>query len=183
MKKIMTVSIAICLSAILFCGCSSENKESDNTQDSIALEVMFPLDMPDIDITIPDSYQVTSTESNSTVYVKDDASIIVNEDSLADSNTTLEQYVEYAISTYETYSDKVEVLSNESINAKDTDGTLLEFIYSLETENGIFSKYCMTAFFADGDKVYLVTCKADTDTYTSYREEFLNVVESVKIKQ
>lgn len=179
MNKIITAAAALCIAAACFAGCSDKKSEAD---DSSIIEVMVPLEMPDINISIPEDFEETSTESNETVYVRDDASIIVNSDVFTEAYDTPEEYVEYAIETYKTYSDEFEIISREKINAADNEGELLEFTYSLNTDNGVFSKYCMVAYFSDGEKMYLVTCKADVDTYMGYREDFLCVIASVMLK-
>ncbi len=73
----------------------------------------------------------------------------------------------------------MEILGREKYGEN---GELLEYIYKLNTDNGVFSKYCMVGFFTDGEQLYLVSCKADTDTYTEYRDEFLDVMASVALK-
>ncbi len=56
------------------------NVSTEPTTETATMEVIIPLEMPDIDISIPAGYQETSTENNSVVYIKDDASIILNSD-------------------------------------------------------------------------------------------------------
>lgn len=182
MKKIFAVLSALCITVSCFAGCLDKKENSASSDDSSIIEIMIPLEMPDMNISIPEDYAETSTDSNNTVYIKDDASIIVNSDVFTDSYGTVGEYVEFALETYKTYSDSVEILAQEKKTVAGTGGELLEFIYSLNTENGVFSKYCMVAYFSDGEKMYLVTCKADTDTYESYREEFLSVIDSVSFK-
>lgn len=178
MKKILTLLAAFGLLVACLSGCGGKKADSSETDESSIMEIIIPLEMPDIDISIPEDYEETSTENNSTVYIKNDASIIVNSDVFTDNYKTLDEYVEYAASTYSSFSDGLEILSREERN----NGRLMEFIYSLESENGVFSKYCMTAYFTDGEQLYLVTCKADVDTYENYRDEFLNVIDSVRLK-
>lgn len=178
MKKILTLLAASGLLLACLSGCGNRKGESSGTDESSMIEVIIPLEMPDIDISIPKDYAETSTENNSTVYIKNDASIIVNSDVFTDNYKTLDEYVEYADETYRSVADELQILSREERN----DGKLLEFIYSFNSENGVFSKYCMTAYFTDGEQLYLVTCKADVGTYESYREEFLSVIDSVKLK-
>lgn len=182
MKRIFAVLSALCMTAFCFAGCFEKKEDSALSDDSSVIEIMIPLEMPDINISIPEDYEETSTDSNDTVYVKDDASIIVNSDIFTDSYGTVSEYAAFALETYKTYSDSVEIIAQEQKTVAATDGELLEFIYSLNTENGVFSKYCMVAYFSDGEKMYLVTCKADTDTYESYREEFISVINSVSFK-
>jgi hypothetical protein len=172
--------ILLCIAtALMLCAVSCGEKQSESqTDDESSIEtVMIPLEMPDIDISIPEDYEETSTENNSTVYVRNDASIIVNSDEFTEEYQTLDEYVSYAESIYRTYSDNVEILGNDERNG----GHITEFIYSLNSENGVFSKYCMVAYFTDGEKIYIVTCKADSDTYSDYRDEFLDVIDSVNI--
>lgn len=182
MKKLIAAAAALCMAITCFVGCSDKKDNSASSDESSIIEVMIPLEMPDINISVPEDYEETSTDSNDTVYIKNDASIIVNSDVFTEAYGTTEEYVEFAIETYKTYSDEVEILSHEKTEIADADGELLEFIYSLNTENGVFSKYCMVGYFSDGEKMYLVTCKADADKYEGYREEFLKVIDSVSFK-
>lgn len=138
----------------------------------------MPLEMPDIDISIPEGYEETSTDSNEKVYIKNDASIIVNSDVFTENYKTLDEYISYAEDTFRQYSDDFELLESYERNS----GKIMEFIYSLNSGSGTFSKYCMTAYFTDNEKIYLITCKADTDTYQNYRDEFIGVADSVKLK-
>lgn len=172
----------MCLLIAGTAGCKDKEKDkaskSSVADESSIMEVMVPLQMPDIDISIPDDYEKTSTDSNNVVYIKNDASIIVNSDNFRENCDTVREYVDFAVESYKKYSDELEILSRESLG----EGELLEFIYSINTDNGVFSKYCMVAFYTDDEKMYLVTCKADTDTYVNYRNEFIAVAESVKLK-
>lgn len=181
MKKFIAALTALCMSAACYAGCSGKNEKAQ-TEESSRHEVMIPLEMPDINISIPDSYEETSTESNDTVYIKNDASVIVNSDVFTERYNTVEEYMDYAVESYRTYSDEFEILAKEKKKIADTDGELLEFIYRLNTDNGVFSKYCMVAYFSDGEKMYLVTCKADENTFNDYREEFLSIISSVSFE-
>lgn len=178
MKRIMALLAAASVLLTGLAGCKDKESSSSEPAESSMLEVMIPLEMPDIEITIPESYEMTSTQSNNTVYIKEDASVIINSDVFTDEYKTLDEYVEFAKETYRTYANEVEFLSEErSSDSK----TVIEYVYSLYSENGVFKKYCMVGFFTDGEKIYLVTCKADEDTYEGYREEFLDIIGSVSV--
>ena len=72
MKKTFALIMALMMSVSAFTGCKNK-EESSSEEESSILEVMIPLEMPDIEIEIPDSYEITSTQNNNTVYVKEDA--------------------------------------------------------------------------------------------------------------
>ena len=175
MKKAIAGIMALVMAAAGLSGCSDKEKK---TEESSIPEVMIPLEMPDIDIEIPEDYEMTSTQSNNTVYVKKDASVIVNSDVFTEAHKTIDAYVNFAEGTYREYSDRMEIISKEK---RSENCIVLEYVYSLVTVDGVFSKYNMVGFFTDGEQVYLVTCKADEATYESYREEFAGIIDSVNV--
>ncbi len=181
MKKTAILLAALILSSSCFAGCKEKSDKA--SESSSMLEVMKPLEMPDVDITIPETYEKSSTASNDTVFIRDDASVIVNEDVFNENYSTLDEYVNFAIDTYKMFSSTVEILVDESITVDGLNGRIVEYIYTLETENGTFSKYCMTTFFTDDEKIYLITCKADSDKYEGYHEEFMGIVNSFALKK
>lgn len=181
MKRSIAFITALILSAGCLVSCGKKKEESAAYNDSLP-EVVMPLQMPDVNIAIPEKYEKKSTDSNDTVFVYNDASIIVNSDKFKDDCNTLDAYVERAIDIYKKCSDDIEFLKNEPITAVNIDGKLVEYIYTLNTDNGSFKKYVMAAFFSDEEKVYLITCKADPDNYQSYHEEFIDVVKSFGFK-
>lgn len=173
MKKLLTFLIPAVLAAMCLTGCSGK---SDSVSESSSIpEVKKQLQMPDVEIDIPDSYEKSSTENNEIVYLKDDISVIVNEDVFTEGYKTKEEYIAHAKDVYAQYSDTLEILGESELKADGITGTVLEYIYTLKTDSGLFSKYCMTVFFTDGEKMYLVTFKADSDKYENYREEFLDI--------
>lgn len=173
-KSVLLVTLLMLISCV--CGCNG--KKNDSVSESSMPEIMKKLEMPDVDISVPADYESSSTDSNETVFVKNDASIIINSDEFTEQYKTLDEYVDFAIETYKAYTDETEILVNDKISANGCDGRMLEYTYKLNTGNGIFSKYCMTAFFSDSDQIYLVTCKSDVDTYENYHSEFLSIVNS-----
>lgn len=183
MRKFYLFTLAVTVAITVLCGCSDKkSSSSSNEAESSISEIMIPLQMPDINVSVPETYEKTSTESNSTVYIKDNASIIVNEDSYTDQYKNIDEYVNFAVETYEKYSDEYEEINRETMTVGDINIELLEYTYSLNTDNGKFSKSCMTAFFTDDEKIYLVTCKDDNESYSSNRDEFLDIVKSISFK-
>ena len=180
MKRTAALIAAIMLVLSCFSGCGG--KERSASESSLP-EVMKKLKAPDITIEIPGSYETTSTDSNKTVYVKDDASIIVNSDKLPENCDGLDSYVDYALKTYTEYSDNIEILKNEPVDANGNIGNVLEYVYTINSENGAFSKYCMVGFFIGDEQIYLITCKADPDNADKYRDEFTSVVQSFDLKE
>ncbi len=179
MNKVFTAFIACCVAVCSLSGCNGKKEDSNSQDNSSITEVMIPLEMPDIQISIPEDYQETSTDRNEKVYIKNDASIIVNSDSFTENYKTLDEYISFAEKTFKQYSDDFELLDRQERN----NGKIIEYIYCLYTENGTFSKYCMTSFFTDGKQIYLITCKADSDKYQNYRDEFLGVTDSINCNQ
>lgn len=175
------------LSVLIFmlCGCSSENPQSSAEVSQETTEtILIPLYEPEIDFYIPSDFQRTSTENNQTAYICSDASIIVNEDFQPENVTGLNSYVTYSEELYKAFTDKYEVLSRKETNINGLDAILLEFVYELDGENGTLSKTCLVGFYLEEQpsiqRFYIVTCKADTENYDSYKNEFLKTVQSVK---
>ncbi len=183
MKKALIYITALLLSVSCLAGCKDKDNKGSESSESSMLEVMKPLEMPDVDITIPEGYEKSSTQSNDTVFIKNDASVIVNEDVYTENYSTLDEYVAFAIDTYKMFSSTVEILVDDEITVDGLDGRIVEYIYTLDTENGTFSKYCMTVFLTDGEKLYLITCKADSDKYQGYHDEFMGIVNGFALKK
>lgn len=178
MKKIIVFLSCCALTTCLF-SCSKDEKSKNAENESSILEVMIPLEKPDVNIDIPKDYSETSTESNSTVYIKEDASIIINGDEFTDEYKNIDEYKEYAKKIFSEVSDEMEIKSEETISAGSINVRLLEYTYGINTNDGKFTKACMVAFFTDDEKPYIITCKSDVDTYESYRSEFVDIIKSI----
>lgn len=180
MKKSTAAVLALLLMLSCFSGCGNKNKAS--SEESKMHEIMIPLKMPDVDISIPSSYEESSTDSNQTVYVKDDASVIINSDKFSDKYKNFDEYVAYALEAYSSYSDDIKFLRDEPVSINGVNGRIIEYIYTLNTNDGKFEKYCMSVFLDGTEQIYLITCKCDPEKNESYHDEFMDIAESFKLK-
>lgn len=188
MKKLYALLI---VSLFILGGCSDNKSENasqnsaDSTQPS-TVEVLIPLYEPDVQYSVPYGFERTSTQSNQTAYLKDDASVIINEDFLTQDTMSLKAYVEYSEELYMKSTDKYEVISREDLSINGFELKILEFVYELNGENGTLSKTCMVGFYSDtennSDKIYVVTCKADTENYSTYKDDFMKTIKSIRAK-
>jgi hypothetical protein len=132
-------------------------------------------------VSVPEDYVETSSQYIDKYYTKDDsASIIVTKDS--NSYSTIQQYYDNAMVQYTKLFDGVNTISSESVNYKNLyDGVLAEFSYQVVSEDSTIDMTCYTEYLAVGNTVYIVTCSAPTDTYATYRDEFISTVQSIMV--
>lgn len=179
MRKLYILPALISVLIFMLCGCETvPNTSSGNS------EIMLPLSEPDIDFSIPDSFSVTSTESNNNAYICDNASIIVNEDYLSESVSSLTAYVTYSKELYQSITDKYTEINQEELNINGLEGIVTEFDYEINGENDVLSMSCIVGFFNDPINkpatVYVITCKSDSESYPDFRDSFIDTIRSVK---
>lgn len=182
MKKLYVIPALISVLIFMLCGCEIvPNTSSSNS------EIMLPLFEPDIEFSIPDSFSATSTESNSTAYICDNASIIVNEDYLSESVPSLNAYVTYSKELYQSVADKYTEINQENIDINGLKGIVTEFDYEINGKKDTLSMSCIVGFFNDPinkpSTVYIITCKSDSESYPDFRDDFINTIRSVKPNQ
>ena len=134
MNKVFTAFIACCVAVCSLSGCNGKKEDSNSQDNSSITEVMIPLEMPDIQISIPEDYQETSTDRNEKVYIKNDASIIVNSDSFTENYKTLDDYISFAEKTFKQYSDDFEILDEFDQNNFEVCGNIFDNPELLEVE-------------------------------------------------
>jgi len=183
MKKFFIIPALLSVLIFMLCGCDTVPNTSSGTS-----EIMIPLFEPDIDFSIPESFSQTSTENNNTAYICENASIIVNEDKLTESVPTLSAYATYSKETYQKITDSFEIISedkNQNINGLDS--TVIEFNYGINDENDTLSMTCMVGFYCDPinrpGKIFIVTCKSDSESYPDYKDDFFKTIKSVNLNQ
>lgn len=175
MKNRMLALLAAGL--FLLNGCSSSGTESIEPDETLVVYQALPL--PEIYLDIPERFETTSSQYYEEYYIFEDASIIVTED----TNGPFFSAYEYSIGAlvqYQEIAHTLEVVSQEMLSGKNCDVQLLEFNYTLGEDDSIRMS-CMTGFIADGNSMYLITCKSNTGTYEEYREDFLYVLRSAMI--
>lgn len=176
MKRLLLIlaAMALCLT-----GCSTSGTESDSVPaETVAVYQALPL--PDLYIEVPDGYQTTSSEFYEEYYVKDDASIIVTEDTSGAPYTSSKDYSITALSQYRSMTHSLELIGDDQVMAGSYGVAILEFRYTLdEKDEKWFTS--MVGYMTDGNSMFILTCKSNSETYDSHREEFLSVLRSPAI--
>lgn len=171
MKKCLAGLAAV----LLLTGCS----ESAGTSSPAETRVVYKaLPLPELYLEIPEDYTVTSSDFYEEYYVKDDASIIITED----TKGPFQSAYDYSISALVQYQDvtkELEVLGTELVQNDAVGVQILEFTYTMGNGDAAITKTSMAGYCTDSQTMYIITCKSDVDTYEAHREEFLNVMRSV----
>lgn len=183
MKKFPLIPALLSVLIFMLCGCETVPSFSGKSEVS---EIMIPLSQPDLEFSVPQSFSETSTENNNTAYICDTASIIINEDKLNELVPNLTEYVKYSKELYRSATDKYTQISEEETVINGLDAVITEFVYEINGTSGILSMQCIVGFLYDSSeddkKVYVVTCKSDSESYPDYRNGFINTIKSIKLK-
>ncbi|MDE5945862.1 MAG: hypothetical protein K2G63_00945 [Oscillospiraceae bacterium] len=183
MKKFPVITALLSVLIFMLCGCETVPSFSGKSEVS---EIMIPLSQPDLEFSIPQSFSETSTENNNKAYIFNNASIIINEDKLNEAVPNLTEYVKYSKELYRSATDKYTQISEEETTVNGLDAVITEFVYEINGESDILSMQCIVGFLYDAsenpEKVYIVTCKSDSESYPNYKQGFLNTINSVKLK-
>ncbi len=173
MKKILAFLMAF---AVLLTGCTLSGKESSESEPEKNIYKALP--MPELYLEIPEDYTVTSSDFFEEYYVKDDASIIVTEDT-AGPFENLHDYTITALVKYQEMASELEVLHQDKIETRAAAVEYLEFTYTIGEGEDAVSRTTMVGYCTDTQSMYIITCKCDVETYDQHREEFLQVLSSV----
>lgn len=166
---------ALCIgAAVLLSGCG---KEGTQNSEAAEIPVYQALPLPVLKLDIPETFSETSSEFYEKYYICNDASIIITEDTEGPF-TSAYDYSISALRQYQETASTVEVLSQEVVIAKNCDVQVLEFRYTLG-DNAEADLTAATGFMTDGESMYIITCKSNTDTYPQYRDAFYTVMRSV----
>jgi hypothetical protein len=132
-------------------------------------------------IYVPEDYIETSSQYIDKYYTKDDsASIIVTSDN--NSYSSIQEYYNNAITQYSKLFDNFNSISSEKTYYNNLyEGVIAEFSYTVASEGSNIDMSCYTEYLAVGNKVYIVTCSAPTETYDTYKDGFISTVESIAI--
>ncbi len=142
------------------------------------------LPLPDLAVKIPENYQKTSSRAYEEYYVCEDASIILTEDTSQGYYASAYDYSVSALNQYEKATTSIEFLSSESTDSGcQFPVQLLEFNYTLGEGDDAARMTCMAGYMTDNAVMYIITCKSNTDTYQSHRDEFLQVMHTVAVSK
>lgn len=182
MKKLYIIPALLLVLIFMLCGCEKVPKSNSGNS-----EIMLPLFEPDIKFSIPESFSQTSTEKNNTAYVCKNASIIVNEDNLSQEVPGLHAYVTYSKELYKSITDDYNEINEEKAEINGLETVITEFAYEIKGESGVLSMNCIVGFYCDPVnkpmKIYIVTCKSDSESYPDYRDDFIKTIQSVRLNQ
>ena len=174
------VSLSLCLALTILCtGCSTQDTASEQPLETVITFKALPL--PDLFVDIPEDYQVTSSNAYKEYYVCDDASIIITEDKRKANYPSAYEYSIMALNEYEKIASTLTYLNSESIPASGYDVRTLEFDYTIGEGDEAAKLTCLAGYLTDGLSMYIITCKSNTETYQSHRQEFVSVMQSAVI--
>ncbi len=171
MKKCLAGLAAV----LLLTGC---NESTDTSAPEETRVVYKALPLPELYMEIPEDYTATSSEFYEEYYIKDDASIIVTQD----TGGPFESAYDYSVSAlvqYQDVTEDLEVLGTELVETDSIGVQILEFTYTMGEGDNAITKTSMAGYCTDSESMYIITCKSDPDTYEAHREEFLSVMRSV----
>ncbi|MBD5143253.1 MAG: hypothetical protein HDT22_06545 [Ruminococcus sp.] len=153
---------------------SQETENKINSYKALPLQNLF--------VDIPENYQKTSSEFYQEYYICDDASIIITEDTREKQYISAYDYSVQALLEYRNMTSSLELLSSDAIPSnQDFTIQTLEFNYTIGDDDDSAKLTCFVGYLTEGSSMYIITCKANTDTYQNHKEEFLSVMHSAVI--
>ena len=168
---------AVCALSLLLTGCSSAiPSQEENTTETMVVYKALPL--PDLFVDIPEGYAETSSEFYEKYYIQDDASIIITEDNNAPKGS-IKDYSTRALVQYQGMTHTLEVTGSDTIYVGSMQVEILEFTYTLGEDTPALST--LVSYASDGATVYIITCKCAAENYDAHRDEFLAVVNSMRV--
>ncbi|HAG14116.1 MAG TPA: hypothetical protein DCG49_09675 [Ruminococcus sp.] len=188
LKKVIVPILLIVIVMLMIFVLSMLKNKSDNTAESSVTEPtethieVVPSQMPSgITIQVPPGFTETASAYYDKYYVKDDASVIVTGEELANYNENTASYTEQVKAQYAATADEYELLSEKTFENSDTTVSQLVFTYSIVGENKTAHMKCMTAIAVKDCFVYIITCKSSADTFGKYDMQFDSMIHSISI--
>ena len=178
MKKLKLAVLAFC-PLLMLSGCADTAPETE-PQETVIVYQALPL--PDLFVSIPENYQTTSSNAYKEYYICDDASIIITEDAREASYPSSYDYSVNALKEYQKVFPSLEYISSEKIQSACAYSVqTLEFNYAIGDGEDAAHLTCLVGYLTDGASMYIITCKSNTDTFRTHREEFIQVMQSADI--
>ncbi|MDE7094076.1 MAG: hypothetical protein K2O52_04100, partial [Oscillospiraceae bacterium] len=107
---------------------------------------------------------------------------IITEDTREKQYISAYDYSVQALLEYQNMTSSLELLSSDAISSsQDVTIQTLEFNYTIGDGDDSAKLTCFVGYLTEGSSMYIITCKANTDTYQNHREEFLSVMRSAVI--
>lgn len=177
MKKIL-LSMLLILQIFLVTSCKEIN---NSIVSSVSLKDGITIDNFSIDV--PKDYEETSSQYIDKYFVKDSsASIIVTQDVNGSQYNDINQYYQNTVIQYQNTFDEFTETSVQDVTVGIYHAKLSEFTYKIVSDTQTVEMSCYVEYILASNYIYIVTCSAPTSSYQSYREDFVQSVNSVNIK-
>jgi hypothetical protein len=163
--------------AMLLTGCQSQTSSEEQITETVNVFQALPL--PDLYIEIPEDYQKTSSQFYQEYYVKDSASIIVTEDASQKDYPSNRDFAINALSQYKQTTKSLNYIGEDWIQSGNYKVYVLEFSYIVADDVPEMTSYI--GYVTDGDSMYIITCSAHSEDYPNHKDEFKQVLGSVRI--
>lgn len=186
-KLLVTLFAAVVLVMLILGIMTLTHNRADKTEESSLIvsgtEILIvPSAMPErISMDVDPSFTETKSESYDKYYVCNDASVIVTGETLNIYGQNVRDYGDSVLQQYSASADGFTLLSDETVPVAKTDCRVLEFTYSIRSEDAEQKMQCTTAILIKDERVYIVTCKSHMENYALYRQTFRRMIESIQI--
>ncbi|MBR0485315.1 MAG: hypothetical protein IJJ69_11160, partial [Oscillospiraceae bacterium] len=178
LKKINFSTLMLC-PVMLLSGCAQTPQEAEPVETAVVYQA---LPLPDLFVSIPENYETTSSDAYKEYYVCEDASIIITEDTREVSYPSAYDYSVNALNEYQKVATSLQFLNSEVLKSGCPYSVqTLEFNYELGEGAEAVRLTCLAGYLTDGASMYIITCKSNTDTYQTHRNEFVQVMNSAVI--
>ena len=177
MKRLAALLLA---GAVIFCGCQQSTESGTESMEE-ELIVYKALPLPDLNVEIPERFAATSSDFYEEYYICEDASIICTQDTEGAPYGSVYERAISALTEYEKITTELELLSHELVYAGSLAVQTLEFTYSIGEGDGSINMTCLAGYVTDSENMYIITCKANQDTYAEYRNDFMSVLTSLSL--
>lgn len=177
MKKIL-LYLMIILQVSMFMSC----KEIDNSNTS-SVSLKSGIVTENFSIDVPQDYEETSSQYIDKYFVKDNtASIIVTNDTDIFKYNNITEYYQNTINQYKsTFDEFNELYVQDVIVDNKYSAKLSEFSYKIISGTNTIDMCCYVEYVLVGNSIYIVTCSAPSSSYQSYKSEFEQALNSIKV--
>lgn len=187
-KRILVVLIAVLGVVVLIAGLNglqnrNQEESSEEVSGMVTEVIIVPSEMPDrISLELPPGFEEKHSEAYDKYFVRDDASVIVTGEKMTIKGIRLDEYTASVKKQYEQTADNYTLIQEQTLSLSGgTQGTLLEFVYSIIGTDVRQDMQCVTAVIVKDDRSYIVTCKSKKETFSVYRASFLRMIEHITI--
>ncbi len=177
MKKITLFVLSVCLVSGLS-ACNEDGISSSDSENTDVSSYIEQLPFPEIKISIPSDYETVSSEYIDEFYKKGDASIIVTSEKISDSQKDMESIAYNAVYQYDSIADNYTEVSNEDIIINGYEAKIIEIRYSIVGEENSLNMSCCLGLIIGKNTKYIITCSVPTEQYSSYSDEFKEVIKT-----